>query len=265
MTPPARSHLDTRTQRRPTVAQPAKTTTRGNLSISTLGVAAVASVIAAYVTSRLWQGGTLISTAMTPVIIALVKEFLDRPATKITEVSSRAVRRTPGARPTPADAERFDEPDGVVVQVHEPVPLPARGGPKVTDDQPSRYRVYGTRRNRWKLGIVSGLLAFAVVAVIMTVPELVSGSSLFNSKDSTTLWGGTSRHHRSTTTDTTTTSTTQTVTTTTATQTVTVPAQTTPTTTVPAQTTPTTTAPTQTAPTQTTPVAPQSGSTTPGG
>jgi hypothetical protein len=265
MTPPARtSPYDTRTQ--PTVSQPEKTTTGSNLSVSTLAVAAAASVVAAVVTSRLWQGGTLISTAMTPVIVAVVKEFLDRPASKITEVSSRAVRRTPGVRPTPADAERFDEPDGVVVQVHEPAPVPRRGGAQLTDDQPSSYRIYGTRRNRWRIAIATGLAAFAVVAAVMTVPELVSGSSLFNNRG-TTLWGGTSRHHRSTTTTTTTTtSTTRTVTTTTPTQTVTVPAQTTPTTTVPAQTTPTTTVPTQTAPTQQpAPVAPQSGSTTPGG
>jgi hypothetical protein len=257
MTPPAR------TSSHDTVAQPAKTTKGSNLSVSTLVVAAAASVVAAFVTSKLWQGGTLISTAMTPVIVSLVKEFLDRPASKITEVGSRAVRRTPGARPTAADADRFDEPDGVVVEVHEPAPAPARDRGQVTAHKPSRYRVYGTRRNRWRLAIITGLLAFVVAAAVMTLPELVSGSSLFNNRG-TTLWGGSSGKHKSTPTQTvTTTTSTSTSTTTTPTQTVTV-TTTTPTTTAPTQTTPTTTVPTQTTPGQTTPVQP-GATTTPGG
>jgi hypothetical protein len=262
MTPPARPPYDDRAPSPGTVAQPARTSTGSNLSVSTLGVAAISSAIAAYVTSKVWQGGTLISTAMTPVIVSIVKEFLDRPASKITEVSSRAVRRTPGYSPSTPSAERFDEPDGIVAQVHEPAPVPTRGAGQPTAQEPSRYRVYGTKRKRWRLAIVTGLLAFVVVAAVMTVPELVSGSSLFNS-NGTTLWGGQTRHHSSTTTTTTTTTSTVTTPTTTPTQTVTVQT-TTPTTTTPTTTVPTTAVPTTTTPTQTTP-APQGATTTPSG
>ena len=42
-------------------------------------VDAVASAAAAYITSKIWARGTLFSAAMSPVIVALVKEGLRKP------------------------------------------------------------------------------------------------------------------------------------------------------------------------------------------
>src|SRR4051812_50078265 len=49
------------------------------LSLQTLVVAAGASAVAAIVVSHLWKGGTVIAAAMTPVIVAIAKELINRP------------------------------------------------------------------------------------------------------------------------------------------------------------------------------------------
>src|SRR3954454_3362021 len=49
------------------------------LSLQSLVVAAAASGLAAIVVSHLWKGGTVIAAAMTPVIVAITKELLQRP------------------------------------------------------------------------------------------------------------------------------------------------------------------------------------------
>src|SRR3954451_25285931 len=48
-------------------------------SLQTLVIAAAASAAAAVIVSHLWKGGTVIAAAMTPVIVAIVKELLARP------------------------------------------------------------------------------------------------------------------------------------------------------------------------------------------
>jgi len=53
---------------------------RSDIDVLTLTIAAIASAAAAFVSSRLWQSGTLVTAALTPVIVALVKEALSRPA-----------------------------------------------------------------------------------------------------------------------------------------------------------------------------------------
>src|SRR3954464_13728810 len=50
-----------------------------SLSQQTLAIAAAASAAAAVVVSHLWKDGTVIAAAMTPVIVAIVKELLARP------------------------------------------------------------------------------------------------------------------------------------------------------------------------------------------
>jgi hypothetical protein len=125
-------------------------------------------------------------------------------------------------------------------------------------------RVYSTRgrRLRWRVALITGIAAFAIVALIYTVPELVAGRSVGGSGRATTLWGGKSSHrtsrHKGTTTSTTT-STTPSQTTTTPQQTQSTPAPQ-ETTAVPQATTPQTTAvpPAATTPQATTPAAPPS-------
>jgi hypothetical protein len=230
---------------------PSSPSPRSGIDFGTLIAAAIASVVAAMVVSRVWHQGTIMATAMTPVIVALVKEAVERPARRVSTLATRATgpgvgRAVRTVLPPPPEAE---------------APPP----PMVLDPELSEMRVYRRERaagRHWKLALVTGLLAFVVAAAVLTVPELVSGRSVVSGKRDTTVFGG-KRHVRSapakpetttTTTDTGTTSTQQTQpqpTTTTGTQ---PPATTTP---APQQTqtapTPTDTAP---APTDTAPAAP---------
>ncbi len=60
-----------------------------SIDLKTLVIAAAAAVTAAVVTSLFWQKGTLISTALTPVIVALTQEILRRPAEKVQATASK--------------------------------------------------------------------------------------------------------------------------------------------------------------------------------
>jgi hypothetical protein len=197
--------------------------------VLTLIIAAIASVIAAIVVSKVWQSGTLWATAMTPVVVALVKETLERPAQRVRE--STIIPRHPQTG------------EELIVEDVEPGPFPS------ARPHPAGYKTYGIRRKHWKLAILTGLAAFAIGVLILTVPELVAGRSIFHSGKDTTVFGGTRRRSQAKQQ-----TRTQTVTTT-------VPAQT-QTTTTPAQTstTPTTTT---TTPAQTTTTPPQNTTTTP--
>src|SRR4051795_12212129 len=56
------------------------------LDVSTLVLSAIASAVAAYVTSQIWARGALASAALSPVIVALVKEGLRKPTEVVTAV-----------------------------------------------------------------------------------------------------------------------------------------------------------------------------------
>jgi len=166
-----------------------KTSDGGGIDLLTLAITAVASAGAAYVTSEVWAPGTLASAAITPVLVALIKEALAKPADVVTRaVPVRGVVRssTPGDAP-PAPPGQVDER----VAQHGEI----QGSSKS----------FG--RRAWQTAIVTGLLGFLVAAVIITVPELVSGKSVTGSGGKTTLLGG---HRKSATPATTTTTTTPT-------------------------------------------------------
>lgn len=238
---------DTRTRRQPAPPSPPSGRSGGGLDLPTLAIAAIAAVVAATVVSHFWGAGTIFATALTPVIVAVVKEGLARPAKRITEVSAKA----PSAAAKIMGARYDAEGPVVVAEEYDP-----------HQDEVGEYRVYGRPKGRaggrraWKLAIVTGLLAFVVAALAMTLPELVAGRSLFNSGKETTLFRGT-RHKSSTSTKTTSTPSATQTTVTTVTQTTTTPSQTTPT------TTPTTPAQTQSTPAQTTTTPPPAATTTP--
>jgi hypothetical protein len=217
------------------------------IELTTLFLSAVASAAAAYVTSKIWAPGTLFSAAMSPVIVALVKEGLRKPTEKAFEVvpgvvtaPSRWTRTAPDEpglvpdRPPPSAPEPVD-PDGPHVVL--PPVVAAEHGP---------VNVYSTRgrRLRWRVAVITGLLGFAICVVLFTVPELISGKSIARgSGNATTIFGG-SRHHGSKGGTTSTTKTTSTT-------------STTPTTTTPERTT-TTEQPTSAAPAPTTSAPPTS-------
>ena len=77
---------------------------RGGLQLQTLLISAVSAVAAATIVPLFWEKGTVLATAMTPVVVALVSEALRRPAQRISEVAPRVARRTA----TGAAVRRFD-------------------------------------------------------------------------------------------------------------------------------------------------------------
>jgi hypothetical protein len=166
------------------------TSDRGGVDLQTLVITAVASACAAYVTSLFWARGALASAAITPVIVALVKEALAKPAEVITRaVPVRGVVRS--AHPDePYDPVQPFEPEDERIAQHGEIVGSSRPAP----------------RRAWKMAVITGLLGFLVAAVIITVPELVSGKSVTGS-DRTTLF---SRHKKSPTPASTTTTTTPT-------------------------------------------------------
>jgi hypothetical protein len=169
-----------------------RTRSRGDLDLATLVIAALASVIAALVTSRLWANGTLFSTAITPVIVALVKEYAQRPVRAIGSAAKAPLVAVKEVGPlgtqvreratVPAEADRrgrvivADRPDPDEYERLDTVVPP---GEEATTDAP--YHVYRQRsrgRRWWVVGLVTGLVAFIVAAAIITVPELVGGGSV---------------------------------------------------------------------------------------
>jgi hypothetical protein len=234
--------------------QPVAPPDRGGLDVGTLVVAAISAVAAATVVSRLWQAGTVWATAMTPVIVTVIREALDRPAKRVSSIASRAA--PPLARATRAVAEPPPE-------AYAPPP-PVGPDPGLTE-----MRVYRRERatgRRWKLALATGLLAFVIGVAVMTLPELVAGRSVVSGTHHTTIFGGhraapsskaSPAETKKTTTDesTTTTDTQPQDTTTQPDTTTTAPDGQTPTTTEPTQPAPTAPAPTQPAPTQTQPPA----------
>ena len=68
---------------------------RGGISLQTLGVASAASAVASFTASHLWGPGTVASAALTPVVVALVSEFLRRPVHHVSATAQRVVPIAP--------------------------------------------------------------------------------------------------------------------------------------------------------------------------
>src|SRR4051794_31246677 len=102
--------------RTPPSQQPQPAAADSGIELTTLILSAIASAAAAYITSKIWARGTLFSAALSPVIVALVKEGLRKPTEKVVEVVPAVV--TSPSRWTRASA---GEP-GLVPG--EPLPAP---------------------------------------------------------------------------------------------------------------------------------------------
>src|SRR4051794_3763545 len=164
------------------------------VSPQTLVVASLASLTAAIVTSTFWRGGTPITAALSPVIVAIASELYSRPARRITELSSRA-----GVARTRRAGEDVRARERVPTGVPPGRPLPAAVRPP---DEPELgpMRIYRTeqrsspvRRVHIRVALITAALAFVIAAAVLTLPELVFGGSVA-SHGRTTLFGG---HHRS--------------------------------------------------------------------
>jgi hypothetical protein len=159
---------------------------KSGLAITTLAISAAAAVAAAVVVPMFWERGTLVATAMTPVIVALVSEALRKPVERVSAVTPRPVRRTPSAARAPVN-EPF-----------EPLPESERpAAPRPSGDDPFGLRAPQRRRvtHHWKLALATGVAAFAIAVVAITGSELVFGgpatadggrTTFFSSRDRAT-------------------------------------------------------------------------------
>jgi hypothetical protein len=215
------SHGDsTRVRGTPPPPPPAAAPAGGGIELTTLFLSAVASAAAAYITSKIWAPGTLFSAAMSPVIVALVKEGLRKPTEKVVNV-------VPVVVPSPSRWTRTGPSDPGLVPDGAPAPAPPVDPaaphvvlPPVANGDHGPVNVYSTRgrRLRWRLAVITGLLGFVACVLFFTVPELIAGKSLGRgSGEATTIFGGRTRHHRTSTTPTTTQQTAPTTTSTTST------------------------------------------------
>jgi hypothetical protein len=172
----------------------------GGLSIQTLLISAAAAVVAATVVPLIWERGTIIATAMTPVIVALVSEGLRKPVQHVSAVAPKVTRRSgTGAamrRAEPA-AARTHDPDRVGARGEGPErfePLPPHlrdDAPAVRDDDPYGLRKSGRQpRPRLKIALVTGALAFVIAAGVVTASELALFGGSVSSDRRTSLFGG---------------------------------------------------------------------------
>jgi hypothetical protein len=166
------------------------------LNLRTLVIASAASATAALVTSRLWIAGTWIAAAMTPVIVALVSEILNRPTERLarTFTTERDALPVAGGAAPPARPEADPLPTRVP---EEPYAGAGRAEPPVNVYRAGSGRAprrAGAPRRRRKIayGMVFGTaaLAFVIAVVALTVPELIAGGSVGKNDGGTTFFRG---------------------------------------------------------------------------
>ena len=173
----------------------------GGLSSQTLLISAVAAVAAATIVPMIWEHGTILATAMTPVVVALVSEGLRKPVQHVSTVAPRVTRRSgTGAavrRFEPAAAARERDPDrigarGEGPERFEPLPEHLRDeAPAVSDDDPFGLRKASkTPRPRLKIALLTGALAFFIAAGVVTASELALFGGSVSSDRRTSLFGG---------------------------------------------------------------------------
>src|SRR5262245_45831973 len=156
---------------------------QSSISIQTLAISAAAAVAAAVVVPMIWDRGTLIATAMTPVIVALVSEALRKPAAAISSAAPKMTRRSGTGAPvsSPHSADRFD-------------PLPPEE--RAAEPPPSSDDPFGLRerrrpaRHHWRLALATGAAAFAIAVVALTGSELVFGGAATRDDGRTTFFPG---------------------------------------------------------------------------
>jgi hypothetical protein len=155
-------------------------------------IAAIASASAALIVSRVWGAGTIFASAFTPVIVALVSEGLRKPVESdlvkrpISKARSAVTSSTPAVfedRSRSADAE----PDPNEIRIYSTGSNKARTSPR--------------RKLHYKVALVTGLVAFLIAALALTLPELIFGQSVVNRDRGTTVFGGGSSKSSSSTSD----------------------------------------------------------------
>jgi hypothetical protein len=180
------------------------------ISIQTLIIASAASAAASFLASRVWGPGTLVSAATTPVVVALVSESLRRPVQTVAETAKKvptvytlpAREHTTGAPQDTTPAHENPDRDNSARAAPRDSPSPSResqqgsSGERSTDTAPPQTREESTPPTpttwhpRWLLAIGTGLIAFAIVVVLFSVPDLLSGRSITGNGQPSTFFGG---------------------------------------------------------------------------
>jgi hypothetical protein len=175
------------------------------ISLQTLIIASIASAAASFAASRIWGSGTLVSAAATPVVVALVSEFLRRPVQTV----AKSAKKVPTVQTLPLHRRTVPAPGDSTAAADE-----ATATSK--EDSETTGQGEGGAGHRWRLAVITGLLAFAIVVAVFTVPDLVAGHSITGNGQPTTFFGAgpSSAHKSSSVTTVTSTSPTRTVTTT---------------------------------------------------
>jgi hypothetical protein len=141
----------------------------------TLVIASVASASAAAVTSQLWIAGTWIAAAVTPVLVTLISEALQRPTERVARAWT-ADRETRGsARPRAQSATR-GEPAAVTGSAG-PVRMYRQTSRGVTEQERGRFTLSG-RRVPWRAVLLTAAAAFGIAIATITVIDLASTGSV---------------------------------------------------------------------------------------
>jgi hypothetical protein len=157
------------------------------ISLQTLAISSAAAATAAILVPLFWTKGSVIATATTPIVVALVSELLRKPATVITTSTPRVSRRTgTGA------AVREEQPTGTGARGPGPEQVSRWG----TEDDPFGLREPEKPRRRfpWRIAVITGLIAAVIGAGVVTASELaIFGNQVGDSQRRTGLFGGTPR------------------------------------------------------------------------
>lgn len=171
------------------------------LSAQTLIIAAVSSGVAAVVVSNLWERGTIIASAMTPVVVAIISELMKKPVESerlrsgvrnVSSVSRPRSGRTPKVMsPPPAGVD-----EGLQRRDNGREAGPVRVYSSGTNRRPRPPGASRRRRFNPRIAILTGLIAFLIAAAALTLPELIFGGSIGGGDRGTTYFGGGSDSQR---------------------------------------------------------------------
>jgi hypothetical protein len=138
---------------------------------TTLALAALASVAATAIVSRFGLESTLIGAGLTPVVVAIVREFGRRPVAQVGQITTVAGSWRHWRRQ----------------QAEAPAHVAEAAPPRQMAPAPRRRR-----RVRWGVVGAASLVGFLAAVAFFTVPDLIAGQSLVADRDSTFFSSGNS-------------------------------------------------------------------------
>lgn len=170
------------------------------LSIRTLLISSASAVVAALVVPLVWEKGTLVATALTPIVVAIAGNLLEKPVSKAASIrivgqdealdtgpdedseKPRVLRPGEIDNPLPKEATLI-LPDGI--DLDEPATAAVHGEPAGTGKgRLARLRPRLTRR-RVRIAVATGALGFLIGGGFLTFSELVAGGSISLDKRTT--------------------------------------------------------------------------------